>query len=53
MTELRCDEFVEMVTAFMDGALDPLQERRFVDHVAECDGCELYLDQVRRTIGSA
>jgi hypothetical protein len=50
--ELRCNEFVEMVTACLGGALDPVQERQFVDHIAGCDGCELYLDQVRRTVGT-
>lgn len=52
MSELRCDEFVEQVTAFLDGALDPVAERRFVDHISYCDGCERYLDQVRETIRS-
>jgi anti-sigma factor RsiW len=47
---LNCDEFVELVTAFLDGALDPATERRFVDHLAACDGCDRYLDQLRRTV---
>jgi anti-sigma factor RsiW len=47
---VNCDELVELVTAFLDGTLDPTTERRFVEHLAECPGCELYLDQFRRTI---
>lgn len=47
---LSCQEFVELVTAFLDGALDPESERRFVEHVANCVGCEPYLDQFRQTI---
>lgn len=47
---LDCAEFVELVTAFLDGELDPETERRFVAHLAECPGCERYLDQFRRTI---
>ncbi|MFD4430231.1 anti-sigma factor family protein [Nocardia sp. NPDC058497] len=44
-----CDEFVELVTRFLDGALDGDAELRFLAHIAECDGCEVYLDQIRRT----
>jgi anti-sigma factor RsiW len=47
---MTCAELVELVTAFLDGALDPETERRFVDHLASCDGCAIYLEQMRRTI---
>jgi len=49
MSDLECNEFVELVTAFLDGALDAETEGRFVDHVAACDGCDRYLDQIRQT----
>lgn len=45
-----CREFVELVTAFLDGALDPADEERFVAHIGQCDGCETYLGQFRGTI---
>ena len=45
-----CDELVELVTAFLDGALDETDEGRFVAHLAACDGCASYLDQFRQTI---
>lgn len=47
---MNCDEFVELVTAFLDGALDADTEGRFVDHLSICDGCERYLDQFRATM---
>ncbi|MFJ9778933.1 anti-sigma factor family protein [Amycolatopsis sp. NPDC101161] len=47
---MTCEEFVELVTAFLDGALDPGTEARFVEHLALCEGCETYLDQFRTTI---
>lgn len=50
--DLNCDEFVELVTGFLDGALDAEAERRFVDHLAGCDGCDRYLDQIRQTTRS-
>ena len=46
---LNCDEFVELVTAYLEGALDPATDRRFVEHLAECDGCDRYLSQMRTT----
>jgi anti-sigma factor RsiW len=47
-----CDEFVELVTGYLEGTLDPDVERRFVAHLAECDGCDRYLEQMRHTIAS-
>ena len=47
---MKCAEFVELVTAYLDGALDPAGERRFVEHLAECDGCDRYLEQIRITV---
>src|SRR5207244_2633280 len=47
---MNCDEFVELVTAFLEGGLDPATEQRFVAHLAECDGCDRYLEQIRATV---
>ena len=47
---MNCDEFVELVTAYLDGALDPATAQRFTAHLAECPGCDRYLDQIRHTI---
>jgi anti-sigma factor RsiW len=52
MSDLNCNEFVELVTAYLDGALDDETQARFVDHLSLCDGCETYLDQFRQTIRS-
>lgn len=52
MTDMVCNEFVELVTAFLEGELDAETEGRFVDHLAQCPGCERYLDQFRSTIGT-
>lgn len=49
MNELDCDQLVELVTDFLENALDPATERRVVDHLAGCDGCGTYLDQMRET----
>ena len=47
---MNCDEFVELVTAHLEGTLDDATERRVVEHLAECDGCARYLDQIRHAV---
>ena len=47
---MTCQELVELVSAFLDGELDQVTERRLVDHIAVCDGCGHYVDQFRQTI---
>lgn len=47
---MRCDEFVELVTAYLEGTLEPATEQQFVEHLALCEGCERYLDQFRAII---
>jgi anti-sigma factor RsiW len=47
---MNCDEFVELVTAYLEGTLEPETQRRFAEHLAACDGCERYLDQIRNTV---
>jgi anti-sigma factor RsiW len=49
---MNCDEFVELVTDFLEGALPEADEARFVEHLTACDGCETYLGQFRQTIGT-
>jgi anti-sigma factor RsiW len=50
MSDLDCAELVELVTEFLDGALDAATERRVVDHLAGCDGCTTYVEQFRATV---
>ncbi|MFE5814028.1 anti-sigma factor family protein [Streptomyces sp. NPDC056479] len=46
---MNCDEFVGLVTAFLEGALDEPTELRCLVHLTGCDGCETCLDQFRQT----
>lgn len=48
--EMTCQEFVELVTDYFEGALSPEQTARFEDHLAICDACPQYVDQLRTTI---
>lgn len=45
-----CNELVELVTAYLDGGLDPETRARFDLHLLDCDGCENYLQQFRETV---
>ena len=45
--DLSCREIVELVTAYLDGALDDDTGARFELHVMTCRGCEMYLAQMR------
>jgi anti-sigma factor RsiW len=49
---LVCQEFVELVTDYLEGALPEEERLRFEAHLAECDGCSGYLEDMRRLIGS-
>ncbi|HWJ45646.1 MAG TPA: zf-HC2 domain-containing protein [Gaiellaceae bacterium] len=51
--ELACRELVELVTAYLDDALDPDARERFEEHLVFCDGCTNYLEQMRTTIALA
>ncbi|MCV7132281.1 zf-HC2 domain-containing protein [Mycobacterium hodleri] len=45
-----CRDLVELVTAYLEGALDPETRARFDLHLLECDGCENYLQQFHVTL---
>jgi anti-sigma factor RsiW len=48
--EIVCRELVELVTPYLEDALPP-DERALVDlHLAGCDGCTAYVQQMRLTI---
>ena len=48
--EVSCQELVELVTDYLDGVLSPAERTRFDAHIAGCDGCRTYLEQIRATI---
>ncbi len=48
--ELTCKEMVELVTEYLEGTLSPADKQRFEAHLAGCDGCTTYLEQMRQTI---
>ena len=41
---------MELVTAYLEGGLEPANQRRFEEHLADCGNCTQYLEQIRQTI---
>ncbi len=50
LPELPCQDLVEVVTDYLDGALSETDRRRFEEHLAICDRCVAYVEQIRLTI---
>jgi anti-sigma factor RsiW len=48
--DLACQELVELITDYLDGALSPGDRTRFEGHISACDDCSTYLEQMRQTI---
>ena len=47
---LSCQELVELITDYLEGALGERDLRAFETHIANCGDCTEYLEQMRRTI---
>jgi anti-sigma factor RsiW len=47
---LTCRELVELVTDYLEGALDAGERARFEAHIAVCHGCTAYVQQLRAAI---
>ena len=47
---LTCQELVELVTEYLEGAMPPTERTRFEAHLAGCSGCRNYLNQMKQTI---
>jgi anti-sigma factor RsiW len=48
--DLACQRLVEMITDYLEGALDPDTRRVVDEHLALCEGCATYLEQMRTTL---
>jgi anti-sigma factor RsiW len=52
VTELSCRELVELVTEYLEGTLDPERLAALDAHLAACDGCDAYVEQMRLTVAA-
>jgi anti-sigma factor RsiW len=46
---LSCAEIVQLVTDYLEGALDPATASVVTAHLAICPGCVTYVEQIRQT----
>ena len=51
-TAISCQEVVEVITDYLEGKLPPEDVAILEAHLALCDGCRWYLDQMRITIAT-
>jgi hypothetical protein len=52
LTSVPCREFVEVVTAYLEGALPSAERARCDEHVRACAGCRAYAAQMELVIDS-
>ncbi len=50
---ITCRELVELVTAYIEDALGPADQARFEHHLAICEPCVAYVEQIRLTIAAS
>ena len=51
--ELTCAQLVELVTDYLEQSLSVHDTERFEEHVAFCEGCSTYFEQMRATISAS
>jgi anti-sigma factor RsiW len=50
--EVTCQEFVELVTEYFEGALGPRTLTQVEEHLVMCDWCVTYVEHMQATIAS-
>jgi anti-sigma factor RsiW len=45
-----CNLFVEVITDYLDGAMEPSEARRLEEHLSICPGCASVLEQFRAVL---
>jgi predicted anti-sigma-YlaC factor YlaD len=48
--EVECRQVVEVLTDFLEGGMPPAERVRLEQHLAMCEGCMNYLEQLQGTI---
>lgn len=52
LPEMPCQDLVEVITDYLEGALPEEDHIRFEEHLAVCAKCREYVEQFRRTIAA-
>ena len=52
LNEITCQEFVELVTEYLEAALPARTQNQVEEHLAMCHWCTTYADQMRATVAA-
>ena len=52
LAAMSCQQFVEIVTDYLEQQLDEARRLWTDEHLAHCDACRAYLEQMRQTIAA-
>lgn len=47
---MKCEELLAMLNEYVDGTVDPAICEEFAQHIADCDPCQVVVDNIRQTI---
>jgi anti-sigma factor RsiW len=47
---MKCDELLAMLNDYVDGTVDPAVCEEFEKHMADCNPCQVVVDNIRHTI---
>jgi anti-sigma factor RsiW len=50
--DLACQQMVELITEYLEGAMSRADRKRFEAHLRHCPNCTNYLEQMRITIAA-
>ena len=50
MTDMACNELVDVITDYLEGALPAADRRRFEAHLRDCPFCTTYVEQMLATV---
>ena len=50
--DLACNEFVDLVTEYLDRSLEASMQSRVDDHLRLCEGCRNYLEEMQSTLAT-
>ena len=49
---ITCQEVVELVTNYLEGALSTEEADLFEQHINFCEGCDWYVEEMRTTVAT-
>jgi len=47
---MKCEELLKMLSEYVDGTVDPAICEAFEKHMADCNPCQVVVDNIRKTI---